>query len=215
MSGSRERWNRRYAAAPTVWSREPNARLVKEVQDLPAGRVLDAACGEGRNALWLASRGWAVTGIDFSSVAIDKAQERSDREAVSVDWQVADLAEVDLEPASYDLVIVLYLHTGADERERWLPKLIEATAPGGTFLYLGHDPRNIEEGHGGPQDPALLPNAAAISALLPGFDLDAATVIERAVDEDPGHGRPGPGVALDTLVRARRQTAEGQVPRGN
>ena len=85
-----------------------------------------------------------------------------------------------------------------------MPKLAAATAPGGTFFYLGHDPRNITEGHGGPQDPALLPDAEAVVAALSGFEIELATVVERAVDDDPGHGRPGSGTALDTLVRARR-----------
>ncbi|MEM8768742.1 MAG: class I SAM-dependent methyltransferase [Pseudomonadota bacterium] len=203
MPSSRERWDNRYAARPDVWSRGPNARLVAEVQNLSPGRALDAGCGEGRNALWLASLGWQVTAVDYSRVAIDKARAR-DRD-LKIDWQVADL--VALAPASrvYDLIVVLYLHTSEAERAHWLPKLIDATAPGGTFFYLGHDPRNIEEGHGGPQDPALLPDAAAISAALTGFEVDVATVVERTVNEDPGHGSPGSGIALDTLVRARRQ----------
>ena len=205
MSASRDRWDKRYGAATAVWSRGPNARLVEEVEALPPGRALDAGCGEGRNALWLASRGWVVTGIDFSTVAIDKARARSTAEGLEVDWQVADLAEATLDQAAYDLVIALYLHTSPAERERWLRALAAATAPGGTFLYLGHDPRNIEAGRGGPQDPAVLPDAATIAGALVGFDVERAIVVERAVDDDPGHGRPGPGVALDTLVRARKR----------
>jgi 2-polyprenyl-3-methyl-5-hydroxy-6-metoxy-1,4-benzoquinol methylase len=64
-------WNARYGAAELVWSAEPNRFLVAEVSDLPAGRALDVACGEGRNAIGLAERGWDVTGGDFSAVAID------------------------------------------------------------------------------------------------------------------------------------------------
>ena len=66
-------WDRRYAEPQLVWSAEPNRFLVEELAGLPPGRALDLACGEGRNAIWLARRGWEVTGVDFSGVAIDKA----------------------------------------------------------------------------------------------------------------------------------------------
>src|SRR5215217_7896374 len=67
-------WDRRYAEPRLVWSAEPNRFVVEEVADLPPGRALDLACGEGRNALWLAARGWDVTGVDFSGVAVGKAR---------------------------------------------------------------------------------------------------------------------------------------------
>jgi 2-polyprenyl-3-methyl-5-hydroxy-6-metoxy-1,4-benzoquinol methylase len=69
----RQAWDARYAATDTLWSFEPNRFLLREVESLPPGRALDLACGEGRNALWLASRGWRVTAVDFSQVALDRA----------------------------------------------------------------------------------------------------------------------------------------------
>jgi hypothetical protein len=79
---------------------------------------------------------------------------------------------------------------------------VDAVAPGGTFFYLGHDPANIEFGVGGPQDPDLLPSVNAIVSALPGFEIVTATVYERPVEADPGHGRDQSGLALDTFVRA-------------
>lgn len=200
----KDRWNERYATRDLVWSAGPNRLLAEELDGVAPGRALDAACGEGRNALWLAEQGWQVTAVDFSDVAIDKARRIAARRGVDVDWQVLDLSREPLPGESWDLVCVLYLHTDPGERDVWLPKLAAAVAPGGTFLYIGHDPSNIEHGVGGPQDPDFLLSRERVTDALTGFRIDAARVVERPVDADPGHGREREGVALDTFVRATR-----------
>ena len=86
-------WDERYAGDDLVWSAEPNRFLVAEVETLPPGRALDLACGEGRNAVWLAERGWDVTGVDFSNVGLDKARRLADARGVSVQWELADVTE--------------------------------------------------------------------------------------------------------------------------
>ncbi len=201
-----DRWDKRYAAKELVWSAGPNECLALELSDLTPGRALDAACGEGRNGLWLTEQGWQVTAIDFSTVGIDKARRIADRRALTIDFLVADLARDSLPRARYDLVVVLYLHTDPAERALWLPRLIDCVAPGGTFFYLGHDPRNIDRGVGGPQDPALLPATEEITDYLGGFEILKAGTEERQVAADPGHGGDAAGVALDTLVRAVRRS---------
>ena len=201
----RERWNERYAGKELVWSAGPNKLLATELQSSKPGTALDVACGEGRNALWLAEQGWEVTAVDFSEVGIDKGRQIARHRGVEIDWRIADLA-VDPWPAStYDLVCVMYLHTDPLERSQWLPRAIEAVAPGGTFFYVGHDPNNIEQGVGGPQNRELLPGVAELTALLEGFDIVRAEIVERQVEADPGHGGGREGTALDTFVRAVRQ----------
>lgn len=200
----RARWNERYAASALVWSAGPNRLLEQALTGMTPGSALDAACGEGRNALWLAAQGWRVTGVDFSDVAIGKASRIAAQRGVDVDWQVIDLARERPLGGPWDLVCILYLHTDADERAGWLPRLVDAVAPGGTFLYIGHDPSNIARGVGGPQNPDYLPDAPAIVAALPGFRIEAARVVERPVTADPGHGGGSGGTALDTFVRAVR-----------
>ena len=107
-------------ATPSVenlWAIKPNRFLVAEVGELPAGRALDLACGEGQNAIWLASLGWDVVGVDYSEVAIAKARARAERDGVAAEFVCADLVGYEPDPqASYDLVLVLYLHIPADQR---------------------------------------------------------------------------------------------------
>ena len=103
-------WDERYTGEALVWSAVPNRFLVAEVETLPPGRALDLACGEGRNAVWLAECGWDVTGVDFSNVGLDKARRLADARGVSVHWELADATEYTPAPQSFDLVIVMYLH---------------------------------------------------------------------------------------------------------
>lgn len=199
---NREDWNVRYAAAELVWSAEPNRFLVDEVAELSPGRALDVACGEGRNAVWLAERGWTVTAVDFSSVALDKGRQVAEARGVEVDWVEADVATYLPERGAYDLVALLYLHLPADQRAVVLERCAASLAPpirsegasglGGTLLGLGHDRRNLDEGVGGPQDPAILWDADEVVAQLPGLRVVRAERVHRPV---------GAGTAIDTLVR--------------
>jgi len=193
----REDWNARYAAVENLWAAKPNRFLVREVEGLPPGRALDLACGEGQNAIWLASQGWRVLGVDYSDVAVEKARGRAQRDGVEVDFVCADLVTFEPEQTAYDLVLVLYLHIPAHERRGVLGKAAASVAPNGTFLLIGHDTTNLTGGVGGPQDPDILATPKEIASELPGLEIDKATTFLRDV-----HGEERD--AIDNLVRARR-----------
>jgi SAM-dependent methyltransferase len=195
-------WDARYAATDLVWSAGPNRTVVDEVAPLPPGRALDLAAGEGRNAVWLAERGWQVTAVDFSAVGIDKGRQRAHAAGVgeSVTWVVADATTWDPDGA-YDLVLVCFLHLPAPRRREAHRRAAAAVAPGGTLLVVGHDLDNLARGHGGPQDPEVLLTVERVAADLADTGLTIATAeqIERPVEvEGANH------VAVDTLVRLQR-----------
>jgi SAM-dependent methyltransferase len=198
-------WDERYAGAELMWGAEPNRFLPPEVAGLAPGRGVDLACGEGRNAIWLASQGWAMTGVDFSAVAIGKARELAHRQGVAVDFEVADVVAHRLEPV-HDLVIVFYLQLASPERLAVLTNAAGGLAPGGTFLMVAHDRDNIEHGYGGPQDPYVLPTAELIvddllaSPAGPELEVRRAEQVRRPVATDEGER-----VALDCLVRVVRR----------
>lgn len=194
---SRE-WDERYGDRELLWSAQPNRFLVEEVTGLVPGRALDLGCGEGRNAVWLAACGWAVTGVDFSSVGIGKARALAERSGVEVDWQIGDLTA--WEPAeTYELVLVFYVHLPPEQLGAVLDRATRALAPGGTLLIVGHALRNLEEGFGGPPTPEVLYTVTGLTAALDGVELERAGEVERTVEADGvGH------TAIDVLVRARR-----------
>ena len=193
-------WNARYAAARLVWSATPNAVIEQETSPLPAGRALDLASGEGRNAIWLAEHGWRVTAVDFSDVATDRARrlgdERLGDHADRLDAVAADVLTWVPERDAFDLVLIVYVHVGASDRRALLHRAAHALAPGGTLLVLGHHLDNIEHGVGGPQDPALLftPEDVVADLDVTGLVVECAETLHRPVT--------GAGDALDAFVRA-------------
>jgi|SRR5450631_106758 len=199
-------WNQRYKDSDLVWSASPNIWVRQLTEDLPAGTALDIAAGEGRNALWLAARGWQVSAVDFSTVALQRArtlaQERLGRNAGRLTTLEADLQTWAPQTRSYDLVLVVYLHLPESQRSPVMAAAAEAVAPGGTLLVVGHDLENLSSGHGGPQDPAVLYRPADIVA-----DIETARllVVRQETAPRPVTGADGQLVeALDTIVLARR-----------
>jgi SAM-dependent methyltransferase len=192
----REDWDTRYAEKDLLWSREPNRFLVAEAAHLLPGKALDLACGEGRNAIWLAERGWRVTAVDFSEVAITKARKRAARDGAEVEFLCLDLLDYEPELNAFALVLVLYLQLPAEELQLVLSRAASALAPGGIFLLVGHDLLNLTEGVGGPSDPSVLYTPDDIVADLPGLEIEKAERVFRDVEDAD---RP----AIDALVRAR------------
>jgi SAM-dependent methyltransferase len=209
-------WNARYDTAELVWTGEPNLFLAPEVGGLTPGRVLDLACGEGRNAIWLATQGWDATGVDFSSTGVAKGERLAAERGVAVDFVVADATTWEAPAAAFDLVIVFYLQLPAEERRAAVATAVRALAPDGTFLLVAHDLLNLTEGHGGPQDAGVLTTAEAVVDELAAASMaaDVELVVERAERVDRVVETPeGPRTAIDTLVRARRLEV-GPVPQG-
>ncbi len=194
-------WDRRYADSEFLLTVQPNRFLLEEAAGLPPGRALDLACGEGRNAVWLAQRGWEVTGVDFSAVGIEKARMLAAERGLYLQWIVADLLAYQPQQRAFDLVLVLYLQLPAEQRRQIVSRAADAVAPAGMLLIVAHDSENIEHGHGGPQDPAVLHTAQDVVADLDrsGLRIERADRAKRAVQTPDGQR-----IALDALVRATR-----------
>jgi SAM-dependent methyltransferase len=196
---AREDWNERYAQKELVWTAEPNRRFAAEVDGLEPVRALDLACGEGRNAVWLAERGWRVTGVDFSDVALEKAARLAAGRGVEVNWVVADVVDLEPEPGAFDLVAVLYLQLPREALLQAMRTAAVAVAPGGTLLVLGHDTTNLTDGHGGPKDASVLYTAEDLVPALGDLVVERAEAVERTVPLEDGEA-----VAIDAFVRAHR-----------
>ena len=190
---NRDDWNERYRAVPLLWQVDPEPFLGNEVGAMPPGTVLDLGAGEGRNAVWLARRGWRVTAVDFSDVAIERgralAQEAGVTEAIQ--FVTENVLDFYPRPGGYDLVLSMFVHLPADQRRTVLKRATAALAPGGVILVVGYDHPNATEGTSGVRDPALLFSAADICAELGGLRIERAEQLQV-------------GDAFDTIVRAVR-----------
>ncbi len=200
-------WNARYETAGFVWSTEPNQFLATEVSGLAVGHALDLACGEGRNAVWLATRGWDVTGVDFSEVGLTKAVGLAEASGVAerTRWVCADVTTWEPD-GRFDLVVVMYLHLVAPQRSAAMGVAAQSLATGGTLLVVGHDATNLAEGVGGPPDPSVLYGPDDIIGDLAGESdlmVERAERVRRPVSVDTPEG-PQERQAIDCLVRVRR-----------
>ena len=201
-------WDQRYSASDLVWSREPNQFVAGELADLPPGAAVDLAAGEGRNAIWLASRGWSATAVDFSQVALDKGARLAEDLALDgeVTWVRAD-ATTWQAPAAVDLVVMAYFQVPAEDRRRAVRNAAGMLRPGGTLLLVAHDTTNLTEGTGGPQDPAVLMSAEDVLDDLAGIDVEVvrAERVAREVSSADEHGGEERRTAWDCLVRVVRR----------
>jgi len=194
----RQAWNERHKGGDFE-GHGPNPTLALGVSGLTPGRALELACGSGTNAVWLASRGWKTTAVDWSSVGLANGRAKADAAGVAVEWLERDLLSWTPPPRSFDLVAIVYLHLPTDERIPVYSKAAAAVAPGGRLLVVGHHPRNAAEGFGGPSEDRLF-TAEQIATDLLVADPDLR--IERAeLQRQAGHSDHPP---YDSLLVVRR-----------
>ena len=191
-----EDWDLEYGRPDRAPAQRPGRLLVEAAEGLAPGRALDLACGEGRNAAWLAERGWRVTAVDFSAEALRRARRLS----ADVDWRQADVREVEIAEGAYDLVVLAYLHLPPEAMRAMLARAGAGVRDGGRLVVIGHHVDNHEQGCGGPSNPAVLHDPEWIGRSLDGFAVERADRV--AHPSTPEHG--GTGTAIDSLVVAVR-----------
>ena len=193
-------WDERYASADRIWSGQPNGALVREVTGLSPGRALDVGCGEGADAVWLALRGWDVTALDVSGVALDRARAHAAEAGAEVTWRHAGLLDAQLPAAAFDLVSAQYpalRRTPGEAAERLL---IGAVAPGGTLLVVHHDMSDGEFAAEHDIDPEEWVGPGEVARLLDSsWAVEADELRERAIS-----GGAGAHHHHDVVLRARR-----------
>jgi SAM-dependent methyltransferase len=198
-------WDERYRTSELVWSAGPNMFVEASLADLPPGRAVDLAAGEGRNAIWLARQGWQVTAVDYSQAGLDKGRTLAGE--VPVEWVCAD-ATTWREDASYDLCVIAYLQLLGADRRAAVRNAYASLRVGGTFFLVAHDTTNLTEGTGGPTDPAVLMTAEDVLTDLEGEDFEvrrAERVARRIGGPGHVHGTGPTATAWDCLVHVVRR----------
>ncbi len=205
---TQEFWDDRYSGHRHVWSGRPNAYLVTEAGDLAAARAIDIGCGEGGDAVWLARRGWQVTGADVSPVGLERAAQNA-RDAgqdiaARITWQQLDLFADDWRSLGpHDLVSSQYLHLPPDTRSRSVQRMADAVAPGGDLLLCAHHPSDLEIPGLRPNMPELFCTAEELAGFL---DPAAWEIVTADAPQRTVNGPEGTPVTIrDTVMHARRR----------
>jgi len=179
-------WDERYAASEYVYGTEPNAFLAEHAH-LLNGPVLSLAEGEGRNAVFLATRGLTVLGVDSSAVGLRKAHALAATRGVTISTEVADLAHFTPPPAHYGAVVSIFAHLPGSLRARLYPLLENSLLPGGLILLEAYAEDQLAYGTGGPKEVDMLMSVEKIRQAFPTLEPLVLHAIKREVVEGTYH----------------------------
>ncbi len=194
-------WDERYAGRDLAYGEAPNEFLVQVAERLPTrGHALDIGAGEGRNALFLASRGLRVLAVDQSVVGMEKAKRLAQERGLGLETRAIDLRDFDADPGSFDFVSSIFVHLPAELRSAVHRRVSSWLKPGGVFVLEAYAPDQIERDTGGPKDPLLLASLETLVGELSGLTIEHRAALERNVSEGKFHS----GSASVVQVVARK-----------
>jgi cyclopropane fatty-acyl-phospholipid synthase-like methyltransferase len=196
-----ERWNGRYSAEGYLFGKAPNAFLASQRARLrPGMTALSVADGEGRNSVWLARQGLAVTAFDFSPVAVEKARALAAEAGVKVDHRVCDIFRWDWDAARYDAVAAIFFQfLTPPQRSAVFAGIQRAIAPGGILLLQGYRPKQLEYRTGGPPDADKLYTEELLRESFPALEILHLAAHDDVVDEGSAHS--GMSALIDLAAR--------------
>ena len=194
-------WDERFATPEYIFGTEPNRFLASQADRFASGYwVLDVACGEGRNSVWLASRGCEATGFDISGLALQKARHLAEELAVSVAFEQADIRTFDWGRTPFDVIVCIFIQFAAPaDRERLFSGFLAALKPGGLVLLQGYTPKQLEYRTGGPGDVAHLYTRAMLEAAFAAFELVHLEEHDAVLAEGSKH--VGRSALIDLIAR--------------
>lgn len=195
-------WDGRYAEAHLAYGTEPNAFVAAVAGRVPQGPVLVLAAGEGRDAVFFAGRGHAVTAVDLSEVGLRHAADLAERRGLSLQTVVADLADYALGEAQWSGIIATWAHLPPPLRAKVHAACVRALRPGGVLILEAYRPEHLDmPGRGGPPVAAMLFDAATARRELDGLEFELCQDVQRHVAE----GRDHEGLSATVQVLARRR----------
>ncbi|MBB5986106.1 class I SAM-dependent methyltransferase [Sphingobium lignivorans] len=198
-------WDERFGQADLAYGDGPNDFLAEQVGALTPGNCLCIAEGQGRNAVWLASQGFAVTAMDQSPVGMARARALAARQGVALATETGDLSTWDLGEARWDNIVSIFGHLPAALRRDVHARVVKALKPGGTFLLEAYTPEQIDmPGRGGPDVKEMLADLATLREELVGLDFVLAREIHREVNEGLYHH----GLSAVVQIVARKPAGE-------
>lgn len=198
---AREFWNQRFAADGYIFGTEPNMFLVSQAHLFQPGmHVLDVACGEGRNSVWLAQRGCRVTGVDISPLALEKARRLADTRGAKVTWVEGDVRSREWEPAEFDAVVCIFIQFADPQtRERLFGGFKTTLTAGGLVLLQGYTPKQVEYKTGGPPQAEHMYTEAMLRDAFNDVDILHLREHEEMLSEGTKH--VGRSALIDLVAR--------------
>ena len=199
----RETWDARFAGDGYIFGTAPNVFLAAQRPRLAAGqRALCVADGEGRNSVWLAQQGLAVTAFDIAPRGVAKARALAARAGVEVDYRVAGVEDWSWTAGSFDVVAAIFVQFAAPPlREKMFAGMVQTLAPGGLLLLQGYTPRQLAYRTGGPPRAEHLYTPELLRQAFAGQEILELREHDDVLAEGTQHA--GMSALIDCVVRKR------------
>lgn len=191
-------WDERYSAEGYAYGTEPNEFLAENFNQIPKGKVLSLAEGEGRNAVFLARQGYSVTAVDGSIVGLNKAKKLAEDNGVTIETIHADLADFDLGENKWDGIISIFNPLPSSLRKQIYKQVESALRPNGVFLLEAYTPDQIKHGTGGGSNADTMQTKESLTLELPGLKFTHLVELEREVIEGAFH--TGVGAVVQAIA---------------
>ncbi|MFN1215937.1 class I SAM-dependent methyltransferase [Chryseobacterium kwangjuense] len=191
-----DRWNDRYSSQEFAYGTEPNNYLKEQLEKLEPGSILFPAEGEGRNAIFAATKGWNVSAFDISSEGKNKALQLAEQHQVTIDYQVGELETLDFQMEQFDAIALIYAHFPADIKSSIHQMLDRYLRKGGFIIFEAFSKKNLEyvtknEKVGGPKDIGSLFSVEEIKADFPDYKVIELKEMEIELNEGLFHNGTG------------------------
>lgn len=180
-------WDQRYRDADYVYGKQANDFLVENYSRLPKGKILSLAEGEGRNAVFLAQQGYAVTAVDSSQVGLDKAQKLAQEYGVKIDTILADINEFEITPNTWEGIISIFCPLSTQQQQQLYPKIVAGLKPKGVYLVEAYRPEQLAYGTGGGSSADQMTTQASLEHGLRDLEFIQLESLEREVIEGKFH----------------------------
>lgn len=196
-------WHERFSTEEYVYGKEPNIFVVEAARDVPKGKVLCIAEGEGRNAVYLASLGYDVTAWDYAQAGLDKTQQLADEQGVAVKTELHDLADVEWETEQWDAIVHIFGHFPPNVMQRTMAGVQKSLKVGGYYVSELYTKEQLRYGTGGPRDAAMLADPAAILETFKGYYIKHFHVGE--VTREEGQLHTGQAHVVQSILQKREE----------
>lgn len=179
-------WNQRYTKNETVYGNTPNSYFKTKINSLKPSNLLLPAEGEGRNAVYAATKGWKVTAFDYSEAAMQKALANAKEKQVNIDYRVIDLDQF-MVAKKYDAIGLIYVHLFPKERAVFHQKIMDSLTPGGVVIIEAFSKEQINNSSGGPKNIEQLFSADDLKQDFEGLDIIELETLSIILNEGPFH----------------------------